>query len=45
MLPASLGGWTVGALVQSNFGGVLSLDGLPAGETLGRYPFQEVIEK
>ncbi len=36
-LPATLGGWTVGALVQTNFGGVLQVDGLPVGRTLGRY--------
>lgn len=43
VLPQSLGGWTVGALVQTNFGGVLAMDGVPVGEKLGRYPFQEVI--
>ena len=31
VLPESLGGYTVGALVQSNFGGVLTIDGLRAG--------------
>jgi D-aminopeptidase len=36
-LPAKLGGWTVGILVQSNYGGVLSLGGVPAGQRLGRY--------
>jgi D-aminopeptidase len=40
-LPASLGGYTVGALVQSNFGGVLTIDGVPIGEKLGRYAFRE----
>ncbi|MBW8878012.1 MAG: P1 family peptidase [Acidobacteria bacterium] len=45
LLPRSLGGWTVGALVQTNFGGVLSLDGVPVGKKLGRYPFQDAIEK
>lgn len=44
VLPQSLGGWTVGALVQTNFGGVLTLDGLPVGETLGRYDFRDKIE-
>lgn len=43
-LPASLGGWTVGALVQSNFGGVLRIDGVPVGEALGRYAFREELE-
>ncbi len=36
-LPESLGGYTVGALVQSNYGGVLSMDGIPVGEELDRY--------
>ncbi len=36
-LPADLGGYTVGALVQSNFGGVLQVAGIPAGQLLGRY--------
>lgn len=43
-LPQALGGWTVGALVQSNFGGVLAIDGAPVGEILGRYPYREVLE-
>lgn len=37
LLPASLGGYTVGVLVQSNYGGVLQMDGIPVGETLGQY--------
>jgi D-aminopeptidase len=36
-LPASLGGYTVGVIVQTNFGGVLSIDGVPVGKELGRY--------
>src|SRR5688572_10418833 len=36
-LPAKLGGWTVGVLVQSNYGGVLSVGGVPVGQRLGRY--------
>ncbi len=36
-LPASLGSWTVGVLVQTNFGGVLSINGAPVGRALGRY--------
>ncbi|WP_324952218.1 P1 family peptidase [Archangium sp.] len=41
VLPASLGGHTVGALVQSNFGGVLQVLGVPVGRELGRYAFQK----
>ena len=33
------GGYTVGALVQSNFGGVLMIDGVPVAEELGRHRF------
>lgn len=38
-LPESLGGYTVGVLVQSNFGGVLQIDGVPIGQYLGKYSF------
>jgi D-aminopeptidase len=38
-LSTRLGGWTVGVLVQTNFGGVLSVDGAPVGRTLGRHPY------
>jgi D-aminopeptidase len=34
---ASIGGWTVGVLVQSNFGGVLQIMGAPVGRELGRH--------
>lgn len=40
VLPASLGGWTVGVLVQTNFGGVLQVMGAPVGRELGQYAFQ-----
>ena len=40
VLPANLGGWSVGVLVQSNFGGVLQVLGAPVGKELGRYAFQ-----
>lgn len=36
-LPPDLGGWTVGVLVQTNFGGVLLVAGVPVGQALGRY--------
>ena len=42
-LPAALGGWTVGVLVQSNFGGVLQVMGAPVGQALGRYSFQREV--
>lgn len=37
ILPTSLGGYSVGVLVQSNFGGVLEIAGVPIGKELGRY--------
>jgi D-aminopeptidase len=38
-LPERFGGHTLGVLVQANFGGVLTMDGLPVGRELGRYAF------
>jgi D-aminopeptidase len=45
MLPSALGGWTVGVLVQSNFGGVLQVMGAPVGRELGRYAFRDAVER
>lgn len=39
VLPAGLGGHRLGVLVQSNFDGVLTIDGAPVGRELGRYAF------
>lgn len=36
-LPTPLGGWSVGVLVQTNFGGVLTINGAPVGQELGAY--------
>ena len=41
VLPASLGGYTVGVLVQSNYGGILQVDGVQVGRRLGQYSFRE----
>src|SRR5947207_1976905 len=41
-LPHELGGWTVGVLVQSNFGGVLTIAGAPVGRELGQYYLKDV---
>ena len=43
-LPTSLGGYTVGVLVQTNFGGVLQIAGVPIGVALGRYDFKEKLD-
>ena len=45
LLPQSMGGYTVGALVQSNFGGILTIDGIPAGRRLGRYQYMDEVEE
>src|SRR5262245_14262336 len=39
-LPERFGGYTLGVLVQSNYGGVLMMDGAPVGKLLGRYAYQ-----
>lgn len=44
-LPVKLGGYTVGVLVQTNFGGVLKVNGVPIGEELGQYAFKESLDK
>jgi D-aminopeptidase len=44
VLPASLGGWTLGVLVQSNFGGILQVLGAPVGRELGQYAFKRDVE-
>jgi D-aminopeptidase len=43
VLPESLGGYTVGALVQSNFGGILQIAGAPVGIELGQYAFADQV--
>lgn len=45
VLPRELGGWTVGVLVQTNFGGVLEILGAPVGRELGRYIFRDQVER
>ena len=45
VLPARYGAHTLGVLVQTNFGGVLTMDGAPVGRALGRYAFgPDVVE-
>ena len=43
-LPASLGGYTVGVLVQTNFGGVLTIDGAPVGKELGQFELSDKLK-
>ena len=40
-IPADLGGYTVGVLVQSNYGGVLTINGAPVGRELGNFSFSD----
>jgi len=42
-LPESMGGVTVGVLIQSNFGGVLTVNGAPVGRELAQYAFQSAL--
>ena len=44
-LPASMGGWTVGVLVQTNYGGVLQVAGVPVGQALGQYFLKDELSK
>ena len=44
VLPNELGGWTVGVLVQSNFGGVLQINGAPVGKELKKYYLKDTLE-
>src|SRR5262245_19720180 len=44
-LPESLGGYTVGVLVQTNFGGVLTIAGAPVGQEFGRYYLKQELER
>ena len=45
ILPRNLSGYTVGALVQTNFGGVLQMDGIPVGKRLGQYYLKEQLNQ
>jgi D-aminopeptidase len=45
VLPAKLGGWTVGVLVQTNFGGVLQVMGAPVGREMGRYAYRSDVQQ
>ncbi|HOB83209.1 MAG TPA: P1 family peptidase [Bacteroidales bacterium] len=45
ILPSARGGYTVGVLVQTNFGGILQIDGVPVGIELGKYRFRETADE
>jgi len=44
VLPESLGGYTVGVLVQTNYGGTLTINGAPIGRELGTYSYRSQLE-
>jgi D-aminopeptidase len=44
-LPANLGGYSVGVLVQTNFGGILTINGAPVGRELGKYYLKDELER
>ena len=44
VLPDSLGGYTVGVLVQTNYGGILTINGAPVGRELGNYSFRKELD-
>jgi D-aminopeptidase len=43
-LPPAQGGWTVGVLAQTNFGGILQMDGVPLGVELGKHYLRKELE-
>jgi len=45
LLPATRGGYTVGVLVQTNYGGILQINGVPVGQELGRYSFRTTVNE
>ena len=44
VLPKSLGGYTVGVLVQTNYGGVLEICGVEVGKKLKDYSYRKSVE-
>ena len=45
VLPASLGGYTIGVLVQTNYGGILEIDGVQVGQKLQKHDFINHVRK
>lgn len=44
VLPQSLGGYTIGVLVQTNYGGIMTINGAPVGRELGTYSYSHIFE-
>ena len=45
ILPSKRGGFTIGVLVQTNYGGILQINGVPVGQELGRYSFRNNVDE
>ncbi len=45
VLPKDLGGYTVGVLVQTNYGGILTINGAPVGRELGKFYMSERVRE
>jgi D-aminopeptidase len=45
VLPGALGGATVGVLVQSNYGGILQIAGVPIGQALGQFYLKDALDR
>ena len=45
VLPESLGGYTIGVLVQTNYGGILEIDGVQVGQRLHKHDFINHVQK
>lgn len=45
VLPESMRGYTIGVLVQTNFDGILTIDGRRVGEALGRFAYHDLLKE
>lgn len=45
VLPERYGGYMVGVLVQTNYGGILTIDGVSVGKELGQFMFRDAVEQ
>ena len=45
VLPESLGGYTIGVLAQTNYGGILEIDGVQVGQKLQKHDFIDHVRR
>lgn len=45
VLPESLGGYTIGVLAQTNYGGILEIDGVQVGQKLHKHDFIDHVRR